>query len=154
MILTKNFKLKELTYSQTAERLSIDQDPSKEQIALLTNLCCMILQPVRDHFGKVVTVSSGYRHPDLCVALGSKPTSEHTCQTSAAADFELFGVDNLKVAEWIRDNLEFSTLILEYYSPPNGGWIHCSYSPTNNAKKVLRAVKVDGKTKYEPGLCP
>lgn len=154
MRLTKNFVLKELINSQTAVRLGIDQTPSQQQVAYLTLLCAMVLQPVRDHFGKVLTISSGYRHPDLCTALGSKPTSEHACIDGAAADFELYGVDNLEVATFIRDNLDFSQLILEFYSPPNGGWIHCSYKPVGNKKDVRTAVKNDGKTAYQEGLCP
>lgn len=154
MRLTKNFVLKELTASQTASRLNIDQTPSDQQIAYLTNLCCMVLQPIREHFGKVLTISSGFRHPDLCSAIGSKPTSEHCCIDGAAADFELYGIDNLEVATWIRDVLDYNQLILEDYTPPNGGWIHCSYKPVGNKHDVKTMKKNNGKPAYEEGLCP
>jgi len=97
-----------------------------------------------------VTVSSGYRSPELCIAIGSKTTSQHA--KGEAADFEIFGVSNKELADWIHNNINYDQLILEFWSPedPNKGWIHCSYSRDNNRKQYLRAYKNEGKTKYEP----
>ena len=150
MKLTANFSLLELTKSQTAERKGIDNPPSPEHQENLKLLCESVLQPVRDHFGKVVTISSGYRSPELCTAIGSKITSQHA--KGQAADFEIFGVSNKELAEYINENLEYDQLILEYWkeSDPNSGWVHCSYSAGNKRKQYLRAYKEDGKTKYEP----
>jgi hypothetical protein len=61
MQLTKNFSLHELTKSDTADRLDIDNQPNEEQIESLRLLCENILQPVRDHFGKPVKITSGFR---------------------------------------------------------------------------------------------
>jgi hypothetical protein len=150
MNLTKNFSLSELTKSQTAERKGIDNTPSTEHQENLKLLCESILQPVRDHFGKVVTISSGYRSPELCTAIGSKITSQHA--KGQAADFEIFGVSNKALADYINSELYYDQLILEYWkeSDPNSGWVHCSFSAGNNRKQYLRAYKEDGKTKYEP----
>ena len=150
MKLTANFSLNELTKSQTAERKGIDNTPSPEHQENLKLLCESVLQPVRDHFGKVVTISSGYRSPELCTAIGSKITSQHA--KGQAADFEIFGVSNKELADYINENLEYDQLILEYWkeSDPNSGWEHCSYSAGNKRKQYLRAYKEDGKTKYEP----
>jgi len=150
MKLSNNFSLNELIRSQTAERKCIDNTPSTEHQENLKLLCTHVLQRVRDHFGKVVTVSSGYRSPALCEAIGSKPTSQHA--KGEAADFEIFGVSNKELADWIHNNLNYDQLILEFWSPedPNKGWIHCSYSRGNNRKQYLRAYKNEGKTKYEP----
>ncbi len=152
MNLTKNFSLLELTKSQTAERKGIDNTPSTEHQENLKLLCESILQPVRDHFGKVVTISSGYRSPELCTAIGSKITSQHA--KGQAADFEIFGVSNKTLADYIDSELHYDQLILEYWneSDPNSGWVHCSFSEGNNRKQYLRAYKEDGKTKYEPVL--
>jgi zinc D-Ala-D-Ala carboxypeptidase len=60
MILSKNFTLKELVASQTADRKGINNNPNEDQINSLKLLCEKVLQPVRDHFGKVVSVSSGF----------------------------------------------------------------------------------------------
>ena len=150
MKLSENFSLQELTKSQTATRKGIDNTPSPEHQENLKSLCTHVLQPVREHFGRVVTISSGYRSPELCTAIGSKTTSQHA--KGEAADFEIFGVSNKELADWIHYNLNYDQLILEFWSPedPNKGWIHCSYSRGNNRRQYLRAYKNEGKTKYEP----
>ena len=149
MNLTKNFSLKELTSSQTAERKGIDNTPSPTHQANLKSLCTSILQPIRDHFSRVVSVSSGYRSPELCLAIGSKTTSQHA--KGQAADFEIYGLSNKELADWINENLDYDQLILEYWkeSDPNSGWVHCSYSEGNNRKQYLKAYKENGSTKYE-----
>jgi zinc D-Ala-D-Ala carboxypeptidase len=148
MKLSENFSLIELTKSQTAERKGIDNTPSTEHQDNLKSLCTAILQPVRDHFNHVVSVSSGYRSEELCLAIGSKTTSQHA--KGQAADFEIFGVSNRELADHIHFNLNYDQLILEYWkeSEPNSGWVHCSYNEGNNRRQYLRAYKEDGKTKY------
>ena len=150
MKLTENFSLSELTKSQTAERKGINNTPSPEHQENLKSLCTAILQPVRDHFSKVVTISSGYRSPELCTAIGSKITSQHA--KGEAADFEIFGLSNKELADYINENLDYDQLILEYWkeSDPNSGWVHCSYTNGSNRKQYLRAYKENGSTKYEP----
>ena len=152
MKLTANFSLLELTKSQPAERKGIDNTPSPAHQENLKKLCENVLQPVRDHFEQVVSVSSGYRSPELCVAIGSKTTSQHA--KGQAAAFEIFGVSNKALADYIDSELHYDQLILEYWneSDPNSGWVHCSFSEGNNRKQYLRAYKEDGKTKYEPVL--
>ena len=150
MKLTSNFSLLELTKSQTAERKGIDNTPSPEHQENLKLLCESVLQPIRDHFGKVVTISSGYRSPELCTAIGSKITSQHA--KGQAADFEIFGLSNKFLADYINSELYYDQLILEYWneSDPNSGWVHCSFSEGQNRKQYLRAYKENGSTKYEP----
>ena len=147
MKLSRNFSLGELTKSQTALRMGIDNNPTPEDLYNLHLLCDNILQPLREHYGRPVTISSGYRSEDLCVAIGSSRKSQHA--KGQAADFEVMGVDNKEVAEWIRDVLDFDQLILEFYKDgePNSGWIHCSYAEDNRGS-VLR---YDG-TNYIEGL--
>ena len=151
MRLSTNFSLLELTKSQTAERRGIDNTPSTEHQDNLKSLCEMILQPIRDHFNSVVTISSGYRSPELCVAIGSSTKSQHA--KGQASDFEIFGVSNKELADYIDQNLDYDQLILEYWKgedEPNSGWVHCSYTNGNNRKQYLRAYKENGSTKYEP----
>ena len=72
-----------------------------------------------------------------------------------AADFEIFGVPNNEVADWIKENLMFDQLILEFWKPgePNSGWIHCSYKKDGtNRGTTLTALRVKGKTQYKKGL--
>ena len=149
MKLSDNFSLLELTKSQTAERKGIDNTPSPEHQENLKLLCTHILQPVRDHFERVVSVSSGYRSEELCLAIGSKITSQHA--KGQAADFEIYGLSNKELADYIHHNLDYDQLILEYWKKedPNSGWVHCSYDVSVNRKQYLKAYKENGRTKYE-----
>ena len=149
MNLTRNFSLLELTKSDTAIRKGINNNPSAEQIEKLKPVCENILQPVRDHFGRV-KITSGFRSVELCEAIGSSARSQHA--RAEAADFECIGVDNAELADWINKNLDYDQLILEFYTPgePNSGWIHCSYTTDQPRKQFLHAYKSEGKTKYKP----
>ena len=149
MKLTANITLDELTKSQVAERKGINNNPSPEQIENLKALAINVLQPVRSHFDKPLIISSGFRCAELCVAIGSKKTSQHA--KGQAADFEIAGVPNIKVAYWISNNCDFDQLILEYYKKddPAAGWIHCSYNEKGNNRKQI--LTYDGKT-FENGL--
>jgi hypothetical protein len=151
MKLTRNFSLLELTKSDTAIRKGIDNNPNADQIEKLKALCENILQPVRDHFGRV-KVTSGFRSVELCEAIGSSARSQHA--RAEAADFEVVGVDNAELFDWIKDNLTPDQLILEFYTPgePNSGWIHCSWVSGTPRASFLHAFKEDGKTKYKPIL--
>jgi len=154
MNLSANFTLKELTKSDTATRLGLDNTPDDEALENLKTLCEMVLQPVREHFGKSVTVNSGYRSPELnsSPAVGGSKTSDH-CK-GMAADIEIAGVPNAELAQWIMNNLDYTQLILEFYTQgiPDSGWVHVSYDPKNLKKQELTAVKVAGKTQYLQGL--
>ena len=150
--LSKNFSLKELTRSDTAIRLGIDNTPDFEQVINLTHLAIKVLQPVRDEHGST-SVNSGLRVLELNRAVGSSDTSQHV--KGEAADIECPGVDNLVLAKWIRDNLEFDQLILEGYEEgdTNSGWIHVSIrADGKNRKKCMTATFPNGKAKYVNGL--
>jgi len=148
MKLSENFTLNELTKSQEATRLGIDNTPNEEQILNLKILCEKILQPVRDFYGMPLSISSGYRSVALCEVIGSSAKSQHT--KGQAADFEIFGVANKEVAEFIVKNLEYDQCILEFWNEnePNSGWVHCSYSTNSNRKQYLKAEKLNGRIVY------
>jgi len=150
--LTKNFSLHELTKSETAARHDMENNPGPAEIANLTELAGKVLQPIRDHFAKGVHINSGFRHPDVNAKVGGSKTSDH-CK-GQAADIEIPGVANADLAAWVRDNLEFTQLILEFYTPgiPDRGWVHVSFDPGNLKKQVMTATKQGGKTVYLPGL--
>jgi len=155
MKLTANITLDELTKSQIAERKGINNNPSPAQIENLKALAINILQPVRSHFDKPLIISSGFRCAQLCVEIGSTITSQHVAdEGAAAADFEIPGIDNRELALYIKNQLEFDQLILEFYkdNEPTSGWIHCSYSTNANRNQSLRAQRVDGKVSYTPWL--
>ena len=141
MNLSRNFTLLELIKSDTAVRKGINNNPNAGQIEKLKDICENILQPVRDHFGRV-KVTSGFRSEDLCLAIGSSRNSQHA------------KAENAEVADWVKKNLETDQLILEYYTPgePNSGWIHASWVSENKRAQYLLAYRQEGKTKYKPIL--
>ena len=134
----------------TATRLGIKNKAGSGEIKNLTDLCYGVLEPTRAKFDKPITITSGYRSEELCEAIGSKKTSQHT--KGQAVDFEIAGVSNLEVALWISNNCDFDQLILEYWNSEdndsNSGWIHVSFVEGSNRKQILT---FDGKN-YTNGL--
>jgi len=152
MNLTRNFTLQELIKSDTAIRKGIDNNPNADQIEKLKKLCENVLQPVRDQFGRV-KVTSGYRSPELCVAIGSSLNSQHA--KAEACDFEVIGVDNAEVADWVYKNCQTDQLILEFYTPgePQSGWIHASWVEFQPRAQYMRAFRDENKKiQYKPIL--
>ena len=154
MKISEHFSLQELTKSQTGERLGIDNLPSDAHLASLTLLCKKVLEPIRAHYGRAVTINSGYRGPALNKAVGGAATSQH-CK-GEAADIEIAGVANGDLANWIKINLDYDQLILECYKRgvPDSGWVHVSYKTADNRKQELTASVVGGKMTYTPGINP
>jgi hypothetical protein len=152
MKLTENFSLSEMVKSETALRNNLDNTPGSAEIANLKVLAEKVLQPIRDYYKKGVKVNSGFRHPNVNAAVGGSKTSDH-CK-GQAADIEIPGVANAELANYIKDNLKFTQLILEFYTPgvPDSGWVHVSYDPSNLKCQVMTAYKKNGKTVYEPGI--
>ena len=152
MNLSANFTYKELTRSDTAIRLGIDNTPDAEALENLKLLCEKVLQPIRAAYGKPVTVNSGFRSVATNVATGGSKTSDHV--KGQAVDMEIEGVPNAELAQWIMYNLDYTQLILEFHvkGDPSSGWVHVSYDPKNLKKQELTAVKVAGKTQYLEGL--
>jgi len=153
MKLTTNFSLAELTASQVAARKGIPNNPTAGQIENLKKLCESILQPIRNHYDSPVIISSGFRTPELCVLINSSINSQHA--KGQAADLQVIGVDNKALAKYIKENLDFDQLILEFYKEeegPHSGWVHVSYEGKGNRKESLQATRSEktGKTVYSP----
>ena len=148
MNLSENFTLQELIYSDTAVRMGIDNKPNDETVENLKILCENILEPIRANFKAPVVVSSGYRSEAVCLAVGSSSKSQHI--KGQAVDFEIFGIPNKDVTDWIVQNLDYDQCILEFWTPndPNSGWIHCSYNDSGNRKQYLNAQKLNGRIVY------
>ena len=128
-----NFQYKEFLKSNTALRRGIPNIPNEEQWTNIENLTNNVLQPVRQKFGRV-RITSGFRSPDLCMAIGSSKTSNH-CR-GEASDFEPLrnNVSLYNVLSWIYRHLEFRELIAEYFPD---GWIHVAYREGAN-DRVLK----------------
>lgn len=147
MNLSRSFTLGEMIVSQTASRRGIDNTPSPLVMEQLRKLCVHVLQPVRDHYGRPVVVTSGYRSPALNKRIGGADSSQHVL--GEAADFTVPGISNLAVCQWMEKKLVYDQLIYEF---GESGWIHVSYRAGRLRNMELRAVKVGGRTRYLPGL--
>jgi len=152
MNLTTNFTLAEMTASQVASRNGINNNPTAGQIENLKKLCESILQPIRNHYDAPVIISSGFRSPELCIRIGSSIESQHA--KGQAADLQVVGVDNKALAKYVKENLDFDQLILEFYKEeegPHSGWVHVSYVGKENRKQSLTATRSNlGKVVYSP----
>lgn len=129
----KYFTMKELAKSSTADKLGIDNTPTPEASVQLSNLVTHVLDPLREMYGKPITVNSGYRCPKLNDAVGGAKNSQH--MRGNAADITGGSrEENKKLFELIRDNLPFDQLLNENdYS-----WVHVSYvSTSKNRKQIL-----------------
>lgn len=144
MRLSDHFTLRELCKSQTALRLGISNQPTKDHIENLRHLCETVLEPIRLEYGPL-TPSSGYRSKELNQKIGGSRRSQHS--KGEAADIEVPGVSNRELAEFIFNNLNYDQLILEYWSEedddPNNGWVHVSTTRTSCRKQCL---SFDGDT--------
>lgn len=147
--LSDHFTLAEMTRSQTAIRRRLNNQPGPKHAGNLKTLCVAVLEPVREHFGRPVIISSGYRSPELNRAIGGASTSQHS--KGEAADFTIPGVSNKAVCQWIRENLEFDQLIYEF---GEAGWVHVSYREGRLRGQVLSAVRLESGTTYVEGLVP
>lgn len=152
MKLSKNLDLGELTRSESAKRAGIPNTPTAEHIENMKKLATNIFQPIRDHFGVPIFISSGYRSKQLNDRIGGSSTSQHSSGEAIDIDMDgsSNGVTNKEVFDFIKDNLEFDQLIWEFGTKNNPDWVHVSYESTGRQRKqVLRAVRVKGVTRYE-----
>jgi len=141
--MTKNFSLAELTQTNTGLPNALPKHLEANLRALAEN----VLQPARDALGPI-EVTSAYRSPEVNRKVGGSKTSQHV--QAQAADLKYSG-GNKVLLDWIIENVEFDQIINEY--PDASGepsWVHVSYAEGKNRKQKLKAVKVNGKTKYLP----
>lgn len=143
MNLSEHFTLEELTFSQTAARLGIANEPPPRIVENLTFLASR-LEEVRALLKAPMVVSSGYRSPALNDAVGGSSTSQH--RFGLAVDFvaPAFG-DPFEVAQAIAaSSIAFDQLILEF-----GKWVHVSFTRNPPRRQALSVYKPGV---YAPGI--
>ena len=126
------FTKSELTRSDTARILKIDNTPTPEALAALDALMWNVLDPIRRMWGKPIIVNSGYRCPKLNAAIGGSATSQH--MKGEAADITAGDpTKNKELFDMIAQSaIPFDQLIDE----KNYRWIHVSYRP-NGRRNIL-----------------
>lgn len=129
----KYFTIAELVKSETADRLGIDNQCKKEHVANLTALVNNVLDPLREAYGKPITINSGFRCPALNKTIKGSITSDH--MSGRAVDITGgSSTENKKLFYMIQSlGLPFDQLIDE----KNFAWIHVSYRRENNRNQVL-----------------
>ena len=129
----KYFTIAELCRSNTADRLEINNRCRQEHVENLAALVDNVLDPLRTWWGKPLTISSGYRCPELNAAVKGSWTSQH--MSGQAVDIDAGDRQQNKLLfEYIKKNLPFDQLIDE----SNFAWVHVSYrADGNNRKQVL-----------------
>jgi hypothetical protein len=153
MQLSEHLSLAEVTRSETAKRRGISNMPIEAHIANFKLLAEKVFEPIRNHFGKPIHISSGYRSAALNKAIGGAASSQHCSGEAIDIDMDghAGGVTNKMVFDYIKDNLEFDQLIWEFGTDANPDWVHVSYESTSKQRKqILKAVKKGGATSYVP----
>ena len=151
MQLSTNLSLAEVTRSETAKRRGISNMPTPEHIENFKKLAANIFQPIREHFGKPILISSGYRSAELNKAIGGSLSSQHS--SGEAIDIDMDGTDitNAQIFNYIKENLNFDQMIWEFGTDANPDWVHVSFAANRSQRKqILVAKKVNGKTTYTP----
>jgi hypothetical protein len=145
MKLSTHLDLSEIIRSDSAKRNGISNMPTQEHIENFKILATKVFEPIREHFGVPIRISSGYRSAELNKCIGGSATSQHS--TGEAIDIDQDGttITNKQVFDYIKDNLAFDQLINEF----NYGWVHVSYKANGKQRgEILEAYKVGPVTKY------
>ena len=146
MKLSKNLSLKEATKSNTATRLGIKNEPEQWEINNLRAIAENIFQPVRDHFGVPIGISSGYRCKELNTAIGGSKYSQHMIGEALDIDADIYGkVTNAEIFNYIKNNLEWDQMIWEFGDDEEPNWVHVSYKEAGQNRKQLRRAYRDEK---------
>ena len=149
MQLSKNLSLKEAIKSNTATRLGIDNKPEQWEINNLRAVAEKVFQPVRDHFGVPIGVSSGYRSKKLNKAIGGSKYSQHVIGEALDIDADIYGrVTNAEIFNYIKDNLEWDQMIWEFGDDEEPNWVHVSYKEAGHNRKQIKRAYRDEKGVY------
>tara|TARA_Y100001963_G_C6706098_1_gene411964 strand:- start:265 stop:726 length:462 start_codon:yes stop_codon:yes gene_type:complete len=148
--ISRHISYKEAVYSATAKRKGIENVPNDDQIYNMRRVADNIFEPLRLYVGGAIKITSFFRSPELNTAIGGSAKSQH-CKGQAIDIDDVFGhKSNYEMFEYIRENLDFDQLIYEFGTNDNPDWVHVSYvSKKENRNRVLRAIRENGKTRYE-----
>ena len=150
MQLSKNLSLKEAIKSNTASRLGIDNRPEDWEIENLRAVAENVFQPIRDHFGVPIGVSSGYRSKALNKAIGGSKYSQHMIGEAIDIDADIYGrITNADVFNYVKENLVWDQMIWEFGDDEEPNWVHISYkSKGTNRKQIKRAYRDEKGVHY------
>lgn len=146
MQLSKNLSLKEAIKSNTASRLGIKNEPEQWEINNLRAVAENVFQPLRDHFGVPIGVSSGYRSKELNRAIGGSKYSQHMIGEALDLDADIYGrITNADIFNYIKNNLEWDQMIWEFGDDEEPNWVHVSYKESGRNRKQIKGAFRDEK---------
>jgi hypothetical protein len=150
MKISKHISYKEAVYSATAKRLHLDNTPNDDILCEMEKVANYIFEPLRLYVGGAIKINSFYRSVEVNKAVGGSSRSQH-CKGQAIDIDDVYGhKTNAEMFEYIRENLDFDQMIWEFGDTNNPAWVHISYvSKKENRNRILRAVRENGKTRYE-----
>jgi len=150
MRISDHISYKEAIKSNTALRLDIDNTPGGYELSNMSGVAINIFEPLRKWVGGPIKINSFFRSEELNRAIGGSSRSQH-CQGRAIDLDDTFGhKTNAEMFNYIKENLNFDQLIWEFGDEKNPNWVHVSYvSDDENRGRCLKALKLNGKTKYE-----
>ena len=143
MQLSEHFSLEEATFSDTAVRLGINNQPNEQQLQNMKTVA-ENMEKIRALLGKGIKVNSWLRLPELNVAVGGSKISSH--MDGWAVDFTCPGFgDPYAVAKALKESdIQVDQVIHEF-----GRWVHISFAPEMRQQE-LTIYKPEGK--YKPGI--
>ena len=149
-MLSKHVSIAEFCHSDTAKRRGIDntiKDPAHLASAKL--LCEKVFEPIREHFGVPIHISSGYRSSALNRAVKGSSSSQHCKGEAMDIDADRYGkVTNKEIFDYIREHLEWDQMIWEFGNDSQPDWVHVSFKATGNRRQILKAIKEGASTEY------
>ena len=131
----KYFTISELTHSDTAVSVRIDNTPTAAAVPLMVELIDRVLDPIREQWGLPIRVTSGYRSPELNEEVNGVEDSYH--MEGCAADITALGINeehrrhrNIELMSLIRTlHLTGKIALTECYAGPDYKYIHVAYNP-------------------------
>jgi zinc D-Ala-D-Ala carboxypeptidase len=149
--ISEHVSLKEGIKSRTATRLSIDNTPKSLDLINMKTIAEKVFEPLREFVGGPIAINSFYRSPKLNSAIGGSISSQH-CDGCALDVDDTYGhKTNAEMFQYIKENLDYDQMIWEFGDDDsNPDWVHVSYvSEETNRRRLLRAIKINGKTRYQ-----
>ena len=140
--------LKDVMKSEIAQRKGLNNMPDADSIQNLMHWGKFIYDPLCEHFGIKLSLTSVYRSPLVNKAIGGSKTSQHCFGQAGDIDTDNWnGIRNSDVFNAIRHlRLPFDQLIWEFGTDTEPAWVHVSYS-NRHRKQMLRAIKIsNGKS--------
>lgn len=134
--ISKHISFDEATKSITAIRRGIFNKPGEVELANMKLVAEKCFEPLREWYGKPIKINSFYRCKALNTAVGGSATSDHMKGMSIDIDAGSRS-ENLKLFNWLKDNVKFKQLIHEYGDKTGPDWVHISYDEKDLRNQIL-----------------